>query len=101
MPAERTGEGLSAKAILAKLISFDTTSDKTNIPMACWIRDYLAGLGVESRMLPAENGIHTNLFATIGSSHARGGIGLSGHMDVVPVTGQPWHTDPFTMVEIG
>lgn len=101
MPAERTGEGLSAKAILAKLISFDTTSDKTNIPMACWIRDYLAGLGVESRMLPAENGIHTNLFATIGSSRARGGIGLSGHMDVVPVTGQPWHTDPFTMVEIG
>ena len=30
-----------------------------------------------------------------------GGIGLSGHMDVVPVTGQPWDTDPFTLVEKG
>ena len=104
MPAERQREDLSAKAILGHLISFDTTSHKTNLPMAEWIRDYLAGYGVESRMLPAENGIHTNLFATIGAvrgATSRGGIGLSGHMDVVPTTGQPWDTDPFEMVEKG
>ena len=101
MPSDRRREEMSAKAILGKLVSFDTTSSKTNIPMAAWIRDYLAGLGIESHMLPAENGIHTNLFATIGELSDRGGIGLSGHMDVVPVTDQPWETDPFTMVEKG
>ncbi len=28
-----------------------------------------------------------------------GGVVLSGHTDVVPVDGQPWSTDPFTLVE--
>ena len=100
MPADRSPAEMTAKAILGNLVSFDTTSHKTNIPMAEWIRAYLAGHGIDSHMLPAENGIHTNLFATIGPGGA-GGIGLSGHMDVVPVTDQPWVTDPFTMVETG
>lgn len=82
--------------ILGKLIAFDTTSEKTNIPMAEWVRSYLAGHGIACRMLPAENGIHTNLFATIGPEGI-GGLGLSGHMDVVPTTGQPWDTDPYAM----
>ena len=92
----------SPKDILGKLIAFDTTSEKTNIPMAEWVRDYLASHGVEATMLPAENGIHTNMFATIGGDSragASGGIGLSAHMDVVPTTGQPWDTDPYTMTE--
>ena len=100
MPADRSPAEMTAKAILGKLISFDTTSHKTNIPMAEWIRDYLASHGIESHMLPADNGIHANLFATVGPT-GHGGIGLSGHMDVVPVTDQPWETDPFTMVEKG
>ena len=33
-----------ATALLAKLVSFDTTSAKTNLPCAEFIRDYLAGL---------------------------------------------------------
>jgi acetylornithine deacetylase len=88
----------TVREILAQLVAFDTTSHKTNIPMAEWVRDYLAGHGIESHFLPADNGIHTSLFATIGPS-GRGGLGLSGHMDVVPVTGQPWDTDPFTLTE--
>jgi acetylornithine deacetylase len=88
----------TVKDILAKLVSFDTTSHKTNIPCAEWIRDYLARFDVEARMLPAGDGIHANLMATIGAGSS-GGIALSGHMDVVPVTDQPWTTDPFTMVE--
>jgi acetylornithine deacetylase len=87
----------SVKDILAKLVSFDTTSHKTNLPCAEWIRDYLGGFGVEARLLPAGDGIHANLMATIGPGD--GGIALSGHMDVVPVTGQPWSTDPFNMIE--
>ena len=45
-----------------------------------------------------EAGSKTNLFATIGPDIA-GGIVLSGHTDVVPVDGQDWSSDPFTMVE--
>jgi acetylornithine deacetylase len=30
-----------------------------------------------------------------------GGLLLSGHMDVVPVDGQPWTSDPFTLTERG
>ncbi len=89
--------------ILRHLVAFDTTSEKTNLPMADWVERYLAGHGIESHRLPAENGIHTNLFATIGpqgiGGQSLGGLGLSGHMDVVPTTGQPWDTDPYTMTE--
>ena len=104
MPAQIAAQTKAAKEILGRLIAFDTTSHKTNIPMAEYIRDYLASSGVESQMVPAANGIHTSLFATIGPAvgpEDNGGIGLSGHMDVVPVTGQTWDTDPFTMVEKG
>ena len=86
------------KTILARLIAFDTVSEKPNLPMAEWVKRYLAEHGIEARMLPAEDGIHANMFATIGPEGV-GGIGLSGHMDVVPVTGQPWNSDPFAMVE--
>lgn len=104
MPADRMPAEMTAQDILGHLVSFDTTSHKTNIPMAEWIRDYLAGYDVESRMLPAANGIHANLFATITpeeNTDRSGGIGLSGHMDVVPVTDQPWDTDPFVMTQKG
>ncbi len=90
------------KDILAKLVSFDTTSSRTNLPMAHWVRDYLQAHGVESQFVPAENGIHTSLFATLGpmaKTDGIAGIGLSAHMDVVPTTGQRWDTDPYTMVE--
>jgi acetylornithine deacetylase len=94
MPAQ----ALSAKELLGRLVAFDTTSVKSNIPMAEFIRDYLARHGIESHMVPAENGIHTSLFATIGPAGVPG-IALSGHMDVVPVADQAWDRDPFTMVE--
>jgi acetylornithine deacetylase len=39
-----------------------------------------------------------NLFATIGPRD-RGGVALSGHTDVVPIDGQAWTVDPFSLVE--
>ena len=89
---------LRTKEILSQLVAFDTVSENANLPMAEWVQQYLASHGIDSAMLPAGNGLHANLFATIGPGGS-GGIGLSGHMDVVPVTGQPWDTDPFEMVE--
>ena len=48
--------------------------------------------------MPTADGLKASLFATIGPRDA-GGIALSGHTDVVPVAGQNWDTDPFTLVE--
>ena len=39
-----------------------------------------------------------NLITSIGPKKD-GGVVLSGHTDVVPVTGQPWTTDPFNLLE--
>ncbi len=85
-----------AKELLARLVAFDTTSHKTNIPIIRFVEDYLARQGVESVRVPTADGQKASLFATIGPAGA-GGIALSGHTDVVPVTGQSWDTDPFTL----
>jgi len=46
--------------------------------------------------LPSDDGKKANLFATIGPD-VKEGVVLSGHTDVVPVDGQPWDTDPWTL----
>src|SRR5699024_7819972 len=53
--------------------------------------------GVASRRVPA-NASRVNLYATIGADNEPG-VMLAGHTDVVPVTGQNWTSDPFTLVE--
>jgi acetylornithine deacetylase len=88
----------TAKELLARLVSFDTTSSNTNIPLIEWVESYLAGHGIASQRVPTADGLKASLFATIGPSGA-GGVALSGHTDVVPVAGQAWETDPFAMVE--
>ncbi len=88
----------TAKELLARLVAFDTTSSKTNIPLIDFVEAYLAGHGIASQRVPTQDGLKASLFATIGPSEA-GGIALSGHTDVVPVAGQNWDTDPFSLVE--
>ncbi|WP_282190189.1 acetylornithine deacetylase [Azospirillum brasilense] len=87
-----------SKAMIARLVGFDTVSRRSNMALIDWVRDYLAGYGVESRLVPSPDGAKANLFATIGPM-VEGGVVLSAHTDVVPVDGQPWDTDPFTLVE--
>jgi acetylornithine deacetylase len=92
-------EAGAAEAILKRLIAFDTTSAKSNLDLIAFVEDYLQGEGVESVRVPAPDGQpKACLYATIGPSD-RAGVGLSGHTDCVPVTGQAWDTDPFTMTE--
>jgi acetylornithine deacetylase len=90
----------TAKDLLAKLVAFDTTSHKTNLPLIRLVAAYLRQHGVESTLVPTADGEKASLFATIGPPGI-GGLALSGHTDVVPVTGQTWSTDPFTLVERG
>jgi acetylornithine deacetylase len=80
---------------IRRLVGFDTTSRESNLGLIEWVRDWLKGLGVESRLTYDATGRKANLFATI-QKGTRPGIVLSGHTDVVPVDGQPWDTDPFT-----
>ncbi len=88
----------ATKELLARLVAFDTTSHKTNIPLIRFVEDYLAGHGVESVRVPTADGEKSSLFATIGPSDTAG-VALSGHTDVVPVDGQIWDTDPFSLTE--
>jgi acetylornithine deacetylase len=88
----------TAKELLARLVAFDTTSHKTNIPLLEFVESYLAGHGIESVRIPTEDGAKSSLFATIGPADIPG-VALSGHTDVVPVAGQAWDTDPFNLVE--
>lgn len=93
-------EALSARAvdILAKLVAFDTTSRGSNLALIEWVEAYLSDLGVASRRVPNADGTKSNLMASIGPA-APGGVVLSGHTDVVPVDGQPWSSDPWTLTE--
>jgi len=89
----------SAKAILARLVSFDSVSDRSNLPLIDFVEDYLGGLGVPTRRAPNAAGDKAAILATIGPA-IDGGIVLSGHTDVVPTEGQPWSGDPFALREI-
>ncbi|HGM5582426.1 TPA: acetylornithine deacetylase [Pseudomonas putida] len=89
---------LTSRALLERLIGFATVSRDSNLELIGFIRDYLAGLGVESELFMNEEGTKANLFATIGPTD-RGGVVLSGHTDVVPVDGQAWSVEPFRLSE--
>jgi acetylornithine deacetylase len=91
-------QNFSAHAMLAKLVSFDTTSRDGNIPLIEFVEGYLDSWGVPHFRVDYEAGKKTNLFATIGPDIA-GGIVLSGHTDVVPVDGQKWASNPFELTE--
>jgi acetylornithine deacetylase len=94
---ESEGRLAPALEILERLVAFDTISARSNLDLIQWVGDYLAGFGVSSARTAASEG-KANLFATIGPAQ-RGGVILSGHTDVVPVAGQEWHSDPFTLTE--
>ncbi|MEX0735183.1 MAG: acetylornithine deacetylase [Steroidobacteraceae bacterium] len=77
------------------LVSFDTVSRGTNLPLIEFVENWLRDLGVDSVRIHSDDGRKANLIATVGPM-VEGGIVLSGHTDVVPVDGQAWSSDPFT-----
>jgi acetylornithine deacetylase len=88
----------SARAMIERLIAFNTVSRDSNLGLIEWVRDYLTRQGATTRLTHDASGKKANLFATLGDSNKPGLI-LSGHTDVVPVDGQDWDTDPFTATE--
>ncbi len=82
--------------MLARLVAFDTESVKSNLPLVAEVESYLRAHGVDYVKVPNAAGDKAALFATIGPK-IDGGIILSGHTDCVPIAGQSWTSDPFTL----
>src|SRR5262245_17798707 len=97
MAASASGTSVSLEMI-RRLIAFPTVSRDSNLELIHYARDYLSSLGAEIRLTYDDEKRKANLFATFGP-RGEPGIALSGHTDVVPVEGQAWDTDPFTVVE--
>ena len=89
---------MTAKEILAKLVSFDVLSKQNNLELVKWISDYIGKYDIETVYVYNEDNTQASLHCRIGPS-VDGGIILSGHTDVVPVKGQPWNTNPFELIE--
>ena len=89
---------LKCLSIFEKLVAFDTTSRNSNMALIEFVQEYLNDLGVESTLVPNDDGTKANLYATLGPTD-QPGIMLSGHTDVVPVDGQAWDSDPWSLIE--
>lgn len=92
-------ETRSPTELVHKLVSFPTVSRDSNLPLIDFVAAFLDGLGIKSERFESDDGKKSNLFATLGGPADVPGIVLSGHTDVVPVDGQDWITDPFSVRE--
>jgi len=83
--------------LLEKLIAFRTISGESVEQMSHFLAEYCENLGFSIQSFADElNPAKINLLCRIGPKNNDGLI-LSGHMDVVPVEGQPWNSDPFVL----
>ncbi len=82
--------------LLERLIGFPTVSAESNLAMVEHLAERLKSCGARVDLYHDSTGRKANLFATLGPD-APGGLVLSGHTDVVPVTDQDWSSDPFAM----
>ncbi|MEM7482615.1 MAG: acetylornithine deacetylase [Acidobacteriota bacterium] len=96
---------LSDIQLLERLVAFDTTSSKSNLPLVDFLCDYLDRPGVRIAKNRSPDGRKANLLVSvgpeIGDPNERPGLVLSGHMDVVPALEDGWQSDPFTLTEQG
>ena len=91
---------MNVEEILSKLVSFPILGGQSNISILTWIKEYIESYGVEAHLVPHKKEKKASLHCRIGPAVDCGVI-LSGHMDVVPVKGQDWTSDPFTLTDKG
>ena len=82
--------------ILGELVGFPTVSSDSNVAMIDQMAARLEDVGARVEVFEDTDEGKANLFATLGPDEP-GGLMLSGHSDVVPVTDQAWSGDPFGM----
>jgi len=83
---------------LARLVAHDTTSSKSNLNLIDDVEPYLQAHGAETHRVWNAERTKANLYAIVGPK-VEGGVILSGHTDVVPIDGQDWSSDPWTLTE--
>ena len=91
-------EELTSRQLLDRLVAFPTVSRGSNLALIDWLEGYLTGHGIECHRHWNEDRQKAALMAHAGP-RIPGAVVLSGHSDVVPVDGQPWTSDPWTVVE--
>jgi acetylornithine deacetylase len=91
-------KNLTPRQLLDRLVSFPTVSRESNLPLVDWLEAYLTGHGVRCFRHWNEDRQKAALIAHAGP-WVPGGGGPVGHSDVVPVDGQAWTSDPWTVTE--
>ena len=82
---------------LGRLIAWPTVSASSVLDCAAFLAERAEDAGLRVTRYAAGPG-KVNIVAR-GGPEGVGGLLLSGHMDVVPVDGQPWTSDPFRLTE--
>lgn len=95
--------------LLRRLVGFDSVSRCSNLPIADHLSELLdrPGVTLVRDTYTDDNGVDkVNLLARLGppagegdDGGERGGLVLSGHMDVVPADEPGWTSDPFELTE--
>lgn len=85
---------MTSADMLSKLVAFNTVADKEVPALIAWASTLLRGLGATVEVIGT--GDTLSLWARLGPE-GKGGVALSGHIDVVPTEGQVWATDPFAL----
>jgi acetylornithine deacetylase len=98
--ASAADPSLAPIATLERLVAFDTVSANSNAALIDWAANRLEDAGARVMVQHAPEAGKANLFATIGPDDLPG-LMLSGHSDVVPVAGQAWTSDPFSLTRRG
>ncbi|MCB1352304.1 MAG: acetylornithine deacetylase [Rhodobacteraceae bacterium] len=87
-----------SRDMLARLVAFPTVSTASNLDLVGFVEGWLAEHGIAPVRVPDSAGGKASVFARIGPD-VPGGVVLSAHTDVVPVIGQAWSSDPWTLTE--
>ncbi|MBO3141384.1 acetylornithine deacetylase [Dermatophilus congolensis] len=84
---------------IRRLVSYDTTSRNSNLELITAVITECERLGLTARVFPAPAQEKANVVVTVPDRYGRtdGGVMVSGHTDTVPVDGQAWSCDPFTV----
>jgi len=69
--------------------------------LALGINHKTAPVSLRERVSFSPDKLDQALDSLLAQPMVQGGVVLSGHTDVVPVDGQPWSSDPFTLTQRG
>lgn len=85
--------------LLDRLVAFESVFTAANyVDIADFAIDQLSSFGFTCHRLADPENARAGVLASKGPP-GPGGLMLSAHLDVVPVAGQPWTTDPFRLTQ--